>query len=172
MNKITKIWVLWLALWTLVITLNARAASWDAQQKVSLVLNDWNNSCTISDFNLGSHVVSPVDQAVDVDDDDFNCKFLESRAATLAISLTNLSWASDSIPVQNFTWTFSNFVKQGTIDNGIDLAEFIFSATTQSFYWKEANTIWELTWNLKIWWKVPGWTPAWTYTGTLDLVIQ
>lgn len=177
MNKITKIWALLVALCALVVSLAANAQdvdTWDTKT-VTLVLQDGQNSCTIHDYNLGTQSVSSVDQPVQWDTTGFRCDFMKTPAYQLVISLTDLTAGGGTIgtiPSEQFTWVFSNITKEWTISTNLTPTDITFNTTGQHIYDKLVNTIWVLTWDLAIWWVVPGWTPAGTYTWELNLTIQ
>lgn len=172
MNKITKIWALCLALCALVVSLKASAGTtWD-QKTVSLTLTDSDNSCVVDNYNLGSHTVAWIDQNVTEATRVIDCTFLKSTKYLMNISLANLSdWWSNSIASTNFTWVFGTFTKNWSLED-FTTTTIEFDTTGQTIYTKDINKIGSLSWNLTIWWVIPAWTPAWTYTGELNLTLQ
>ena len=175
MNKITKIWVLWLALCWLVVALNVKAATWDVKREVSLVLTNWENACTLLDYQLGTKAVLLTDQATNTDTHLVTCTFLNSNANTITLDMSDLVNSGDStkkIDDDNFSgsmaWVTTNWTLNTTDDT---IAEFNIG-NPHVVYSKNANTAWEWSWNLSIRGTIPGSTPAWTYTGSLDLTLQ
>ena len=57
MNKITKIWVLWLALCGLLVSLFVSADA-EKKNKLSLELKKQDDSCVMQDYDLGEFFVS------------------------------------------------------------------------------------------------------------------
>jgi len=176
MNKIIKIWALCFALCSLVVALHASVkadADYSIQKTVSLVLTDGNNTCTVDNYSLGSHVVSSAAQSVTPDTHNISCSLLKSPSYLMTISLSNLtaSWVSNGIASTQFTWTFGTWWKNWTLD-AFSTTSISFTTNAQTIYTKAANTVWELSGNLTIWWMVPAWQPAWTYTWELNLYIQ
>ena len=176
MNKIIKIWALCFALCSLVVALHASVkANPDVSVKstVSLILQDGQNTCTVVDYSLGDHAVSPAAQNVTPDTHKITCSLLKSPSYLMTISLSNLSasWVSNNIPSTQFTWTFGTWWKNWTLD-AFSTTSISFTENAQTIYTKAINTIWELSGDLTIWWIIPAWQPAWTYTWELNLYIQ
>lgn len=167
MNKITKIWVLWVALLTLTTALFTKAA--DATKKVSLVLTDWQNTCAWSDFNLWSKTVSASSQAVTPDNKDLTCTILKSSAQHIEVWLENLSNWTESIAASQFTWVISNIRMTWSLTTWITPTFNMWQ--TKNVYSKWTGQVWIWTWNLKIDGIIPAWKPAGTYTGNLNISV-
>lgn len=175
MNKITKIWFLSLALCSLVVALSVKAATWDIQTKVSLTLNDWQNTCTLQNYELGTKAVSLDEQATNEDTHLVKCTFLNGNAARVQFDMSELvnTWdTTKKIPESRFSGSMAWVVVNWTLNTtDATVAEFNIGSP-HVVYAKNATTAWEWSWNLKIRGSIPGSTPAWDYTGTLDLTLQ
>jgi len=171
MNKFTKIWVLWLGLLALTTALFVNAANNGATQKVSLTLNWSNNTCTTSDFALGSKTASSGATAFSAVSHDLTCEFLENWSVKVNLSLADLSAGSSlSIPKGNFSFSITAWTKSWNIA-ALTASGNTFAAD-RTIYTKEANKLWAWTTSLSISWTVPAYTAAWTYTGNLQVTIQ
>lgn len=171
MKKFTKIWLLSLALVGCLVALNASAASETAATKqVQLVITDWENTCTASNYDLSGYTVSSSDQTIKTDTHAVTCEFLDSAATNISFQLTDLKNASNNpIGYANFTWDVSNVDTNWTL-NSWHTASITF-ATPSSVYDKVVNTAWVWTWDLTIGGTIPGWTPAGTYTWNLYVIL-
>jgi len=168
MKKITKLWLLTLGLAGCLVALNASASSGD-NKKVSLTLNEWNNSCTIVDYNFWTTGASA--EAIELGEKtgDITCLFLANAETTVSLSLANLSGDTTTIPSSNFTFAVAAATSTWTIYN-LDYIAGDFSGTI-AIYDKAEKTLWSWESILTISWTIPAWTPASTYTGALDLTI-
>ena len=175
MNKITKIWVLSLALCSLVVALNVKAATWDVKTEVSLVLNNWENTCTLEDYNLWVKAVKVDAQSTDTVTNLVKCTFLNSNAARVQFDMSDLvnTWdTTKKIEDDNFSGSMAWVVYKGTLNTGLDTVAEFNIGNPYVVYAKNANTAWVWSWNLTIRGTIPGSTPAWGYTGSLDLTLQ
>lgn len=172
MNKITKIWVLWVALCSLLVALHTSAdttTTW-AAQKLKLQLTAGNESCTMVDYDFGSFDVKATDQSTSEKTWLVTCTFLKKPHLVVTFQLWDLSNGDGStISGSNFTWSFVGVSVNWSLHQPSDINNQPFTITA---YDKPAKEVWELTGNLKISWIIPGWTPEWTYTWELNLMIQ
>jgi hypothetical protein len=175
MNKITKIWVLWLALCWLVVALNVKAATWDVKTEVSLKLTNGENSCELEDYKLGTKWVSLSNQTTDQVTHSVNCTFLNSNAARVQFDMSDLVNTWDTTKIiedDNFSGSMAWVSVTWTLNaTAATVAEFNIG-NPHVVYVKNANTAWVWSGNLTIQGTIPGSTPAWTYTGSLDLTLQ
>ena len=172
MNKITKLWALALALCVLLVSLYTRAATGDTSKIVSLILNNWNNSCTVLDYQLGTKTVKQTDQQTEDVPHSISCIFLNSSANTISLVMTDLqNSTSNTIGRTNFIWNLTSVTTDWTLNSWSNKSNFNLGTATW-VYIKNANTAGVWSWSLSIKWTIPGWTPAWTYTWNLNLTIQ
>jgi len=180
MKKFTKIWVLWLALCSLLIALSTSADT-GAVKKLELKLKAKADSCTMSDYNLGEFTVS--ESAITIAktwSNTITCELWSNPSHNITLELK--TWLSDasSTPVQtidrsNFSFNFTNPHANWSLETWSSVLK---SFTNQSFanqttlYVKGQKKIWVWSGTLAIWWTIPAWTPSWTYTWELDLLIQ
>lgn len=172
MNKITKIWVLWLALLTLTTALFANAGVNGDTKKVSLVLSWSNNTCVTSNFELGTKTMGNGATAFDKQTKDLTCEFLWNWASKVVLHLDQLSagnWLN--IAASNFSFSVTA-VNTPTWYIGALAATGNTFAADRTIYTKEANKLWSWTTSLSISWTVPAFTAAWTYSGNLNVLIQ
>ena len=172
MKKITKLWLLSLALATCATVLNVSADPADTKT-VSLTLSGWNNTCVLNNYEFGQHDVSPVDQDLTEITHDVSCTFLENAESDVYLQLGDLLASEWTITADHFsialtqtslTWLISALPTLNTYN-------FANSGDSKNIYTKELNKLWAWTWNLTVDWVIPGWTPSWSYTGNLDLLI-
>lgn len=170
MKKITKIWVLSLALIALTTALCTKADDPITVTKtVSLILQDWQNTCVAQDYDLWSKQVSPSDQYVGPQTGTITCTILKSPAHHIEIWLEHLTGAADTINANQFTWVISNVQLTWSLAN--PQTPTFNMATTTTVYPKVENQVWIWTWDLTIDGIIPGWKPAWSYTGTLNVSV-
>ena len=169
MKKITKLWLLTLGLAGCLVALNASADTGD-NKEVSLTLNAWNNSCTIESYAFWEHSASPDDINLTEIEHPITCLFLENATGTVTLALADLSdGGANSIDNDNFSFAVAAAGKTWQIaELGATNASF---ADTTTIYVKDVNKLWSWASTLTISWTVPGWTPSWTYTGALNLLI-
>ena len=139
--------------------------------QVTLTLTEWQNSCILNDYNLGTHNVSWVDQAVQSESQVLVCEFLQNSWFIVSISMWNLAeWVNKIIWAENFTWNITQWTYLWSISN---LTWWSYNLSwTHEIYRKQTNTIWMWTWTLQIEWIIPAWTPSGSYTWALDIIIQ
>lgn len=173
MKKITKIWVLLLALVACITVLNANAQTTMDTKQVSLTLSGWSNSCTIVDYPFGAHDVSVNPIALGEKTGAITCQFLENPQATVSVSLANLQSAADSIAYDNFQFKVdADNAPQWMINPLTATAYTTFENAAQSIYVKDENKLWSWASTLTLSWTVPAWKPSGTYTWNLNLTIQ
>lgn len=171
MNKITKIWVLWLALCMLLVTLHTNADT-NANQKLRLQLTPWNNSCVMRDYDFWSQVLSTTALTVWPLSSWVYCTLLKSPAVKLQLSLEDLSNWTSTIARSNFTWSISGITVTWTIPNPwTTVAAFPFTSEKVVYIKTWNTTIGIRSWTLTIQWKIPFWTPDGIYTWALNLTI-
>ena len=174
MRKITKIWVLWLALCMLLSALNTNA-NVDLRQKLELKITTKSNSCTMSEYDLGSFEVSDTERTINLTWANIvRCELRENAAQKISLQL--LVWLKDSsinktIDKSNFKFDLSNVSVSWTLSGGNSVSNTSF-ATATKLYDKGLNQIGVWSWTLKIWWTIPAWTPSGTYTWEINLLIQ
>lgn len=171
MNKIAKVWVLWFAFASSLVALLVNA-TWEYKKQVTLTLTEWSNTCTLSDYMFEEKQASPSDQITESLWQSINCSFLKNSANVVSLHLDDLSnSAGIIIPASGFTWEITSGTKMWSI---WELSNQIITwlDAQPKIYDKVVNTIGERTWTLTLWGTIPGWTPAWTYTGRLDLILQ
>ena len=172
MNKITKIWALWLALCSLLVALYTSAdttTTW-AAQRLSLQLTAWAETCTMNDYDFGWFEVKATDQSTAEKTWLVTCTFLKKPHLVMSFQLGDLSNGDGStISGSNFTWSFVSVDVNWSLHDPADITNQHFTIIA---YDKPAKEVWQLTGNLKISWVIPGWTPEWTYTWELNLLIQ
>jgi len=168
MKKFTKIWLLSLALAACLTVLKANATTMDTKT-VSLSLTAWSNSCTIQNYNFGSFNVSVNDQSLEPQAQDVECTFLENAQGYVNIQLANLTATEWTITADNFEFSVDAANAVWLISN---LSATATGAFPRQIYVKEANKLWSWSTKMAIKGTIPGWTPAGTYQGNLDLVIQ
>lgn len=171
MNKITKIWVLWVALCSLLVALHTSAATqtW-AIQKLQLQLTAADNSCTMVDYDFGSFQVSGVDQRTAEKTGLVLCSLTKKPAVNLSLQLNDLSNGEGSnIPANKFTWSLVDVSANWTLPQP---TEKINQAFPIAAYSKNVKEVWVWSGTLKISWVIPGWTPDGTYTWELNLLLQ
>lgn len=171
MNKITKIWVLWVALCGLLVALHTSAATSTVDTKdLTLQLTAWAETCTINDYNFGWFEVKATDQRTAEKTWLVTCTFLKKPQLIMSFQLWDLTNGDGStISGSNFTWSFVNVDVNWSLHDPADIINQSFSIEA---YNKPAKEVWQLTGTLKISWVIPGWTPEWTYTWELNLLIQ
>ena len=171
MKKITKIWLLSLALVGCLVALNASAA-WTTKdtKQVQLKITDWTNTCIADNYDLSGYTVSSSDQSTQTDTKAVVCEFLESAASNISFQLNDLqNAAGKKIEYANFSWNVTNVTTNWSLASWSN-ASFTF-ATPSSVYDKVVNTAWIWTGDLTIGGIIPGWTPAGTYTWSLYVVL-
>ena len=141
--------------------------------QVSLTLTEWQNTCTLQDYNLWTHSVSQEDQEVQSENQEIVCEFLQNTWVIVTMSMSNLSaWESEAqkIWANNFTWIVLSWDYAWSIE---DLTPWNYNLSwSHTIYTKEENKIWIWTWSLQIEWIIPAWTPSGSYTWALDIIIQ
>lgn len=172
MKKITKIWLLSLALAACLTVLNANADTLNTKQ-VSLTLSGWNNTCIIDNYNFGQHQVSPADQDLTEISTGIVCTFLENAASTVSLQLADVTASEWTITADNFSIAVVEVSHQWLISAlpTTTTTNFTNATTPISIYNKELNKLWAWTWTLTVGGVIPGWTPMWSYAGNLDLLI-
>jgi len=171
MKKIAKVWVLCLTLATLLAALYTSAVVVDTKQ-VTLILLEWSNTCMLNDYTFPELQASPRDQLTQEMTGSITCTFLENSADIVTLVMSDLSSNMNiSIPASGFHAQISSGVVQWSIWN---LQDGFYSSlsSSQQIYSKEINTIWVWTGTLTLQWTIPGWTPGWIYTGSLELTLQ
>ena len=173
MNKIKKIWVLWLALCGLLVSLYTSADPTPAKvNTLSLELKKISDSCTMEDYSFGNFTVSISDQAITAVDHPVSCSMRGNPTQTISIAIKNwltTTWG-DSIDKSKFTFSLTNptvtwsLLNWSTVNNTF--------AEQRTLYNKALKKIWTWTWTLTISWTIPGSTPSWVYTWELDLILQ
>ena len=127
------------------------------------------------DYNLGTKWVSLSDQLTNTDVHLVKCTFLNSNAARIQFDMSDLvnTWdANRKIDDDNFSWSMAWVAVNWTLNStDATVAEFNIGSP-HVVYPKNANTVWEWSWNLTIRGTIPGSTPAWIYSGSLDLTLQ
>ena len=171
MKKLAKVWVLCLALATLLTALHTSAVVVDTKQ-VTLTIYEWSSTCVLNDYTFFELQASPSDQMTEALIGSMTCSFLENSADIVTLTMSNLySNIGISIPASGFNAQISSGVVQWSIWNLVDQT-IVSLANSQEIYSKDEYTIWEWTGTLTLQWIIPGWTPAWTYTGSLHLTLQ
>lgn len=171
MKNLAKVWVLCLALATLLTALYTSAVVVDTKQ-VTLTLVEWLNTCVLNDYTFLQLEASPSNQLTEALTGSITCTFLENSADIVTLAMSDLSSnIGISIPASGFNAQISSGVVQWSIWNIVD--QTITSlASPKEIYSKDEYTIWEWTGTLTLQWLIPGWTPGWTYTGSLHLTLQ
>ena len=171
MNKITKIWVLWLALCGLLVSLFVSADA-EKKNKLSLELKKQDDSCVMQDYDLGEFFVSISNQATQVASHPVSCTMRSNPAQTISIAL--LTWLSttwgDLIWRDKFSLSLTSPTVTGSLTAWITVNNTF--ADQRVLYNKDQKKIWTWTWTLAISWTIPGSTPSWIYTWELDLILQ
>lgn len=171
MKNIAKVLVLWLAFASSVVALVVSATT-EFKSQVTLTLTEWSNTCILSDYAFSQKQASPIDQITESLWQSMSCIFLKNSANTVSIRMSDLtSSVGVTIPASGFSGEITSWSKIWSI---WDLANQIITGlnTQPKIYDKDAYTIWEWSGTLTLQGIIPGWTPAWTYTGTIDLVLQ
>lgn len=171
MNKIAKVWVLCLAFASSLVALFV-SATWEFKKQVTLTLTEWLDTCILSDYMFEQRQASPSDQVTESLGQTISCSFLKNTANVVSLRLYDLSSSAGIIiPASGFTWQISSGSKIWSI---WELSNQIITwlDTQPVIYNKTGYTIWEWSGTLTLWGTIPGWTPAWTYTGRLDLILQ
>lgn len=173
MKKLAKVWVLCLALATLLTALYTSAVVVDTKQ-VTLTIFEWSSTCVLNDYTFLQLQASPSDQRTEAMTGSITCTFLENSADIVTLKMSDLYLSNNtgiSIPASGFNAQISSGVVQWSIWNLVD--QTITSlASPKEIYSKDEYTIWEWTGTLTLQWLIPGWTPGWTYTGSLHLTLQ
>ena len=171
MKKIAKVWVLCLAFASSVVALLVSATS-EFTSQVTLTLTEWSNTCTLNDYTFNQKQASPVDQITESLWETISCSFLKNSANQVSLSMSNLSSAAGVIiPASNFSGQITSWITLWSIWNLED--KVLPTLNNQPIvYEKWENTIGEWSGTMTLQWIIPWWTPAWTYTGTIDLVLQ
>jgi len=171
MKKIAKVWVLCLTLASSLVALLV-SATWEFTSKVSLTLTEWENTCILNDYMFAQKVASPADQLTEPVWEIINCIFLSNSQINVSLRMSNLTNSDDVIiPSSWFSWHI-------TSGNTIWLIWALEDQTLLTLdnqpmiYTKAKNAVWEWSWTMTLQWIIPGWTPGWTYTGTIDLILQ
>jgi len=138
--------------------------------QVTLTLTAWENTCTLNDYNLGTHNVSSDDQNVSTPWQNIVCEFLKNPWATIQLSMWDLIDWTKEIWRQYFTWIVTSLWNSLWTIANLTWWSYNF-LSSHVIYTKEANTIWTWTWSLAIEWIIPAWTPSWEYTWELNIVI-
>jgi len=171
MKKIAKVWVLCLALATLLTALYTSAVVVNTKY-VTLTLTEWSNTCVLNDYTFLQLEASPIDQDTEALPGSITCTFLKNNADVVTLTMSDLSSnIGISIPASGFNAQISSWVVQWSIWNLQDRT-ITSLASSQEIYSKDENTIWEWAGTLTLQWVIPGWVPGWTYTGSLDLTLQ
>lgn len=171
MKNIAKVWVLWFAFASSVAALFICAAS-EFTSQVTLTLTEWDNTCVLSDYTFIQREASPEDQLTESLWQLIDCTFLKNGQINVSLFMSNLRNENDVvIPASWFSWYITSWGVLWSIWNLNDKT--LPTLNNQPvIYTKLENTIWEWTWTLTLQWVIPGWTPGWTYTGTIDLILQ
>ena len=143
---------------------------WESLGEVTLTLTAWENTCTLNDYNLGTHNVSSEDQNVSTSWQDMVCEFLKNPWATIQLSMWDLADWTKEIWRQYFTWIVTSLWNPLWTIANLTWWSYNFSLG-HIIYTKEANTIWTWTWSLSIEWSIPAWTPGGQYTWELNVII-
>lgn len=171
MNKIAKVWVLWFAFASSLVALLVSATG-EVKRQVTLTLTEWSNTCTLSDYMFEEKQASPYDQLTESLWQEIFCRFLKNSANEVSLLMSNLSNSVGIIiPASGFSGQIYSWSKLWSI---WDLSDKIISSlgAQQVIYEKTGDTIWEWSGMLTLQWIIPGWTPGWAYTGTIDLILQ
>ena len=171
MRNLAKVWVLCLALATLLAALHVSAVVVDTKV-VTLTLTEWSNSCVLNDYTFVQLQASPSDQITEALTGSIKCTFLQNSADIVTLTMKNLS---SSIGTTIFASGFNAQISSGVVQWSIwNLQDGFYPslASSQQIYSKEVNTIWEWIGVLTLQWTIPGWTPGWIYTGALELTLQ
>lgn len=171
MKKIAKVWVLWLAFASSLVAFLV-SATWEFTSQVTLTLTEWNNTCILSDYIFIQKQASPVDQLTESLWQVMDCTFLKNSQINVSLRMSNLTNEDGIvIPASWFSWYITSWGVLWSIWNLNDKT--LPTLNNQPvIYTKLENTVWEWTWTLTLQWVIPGWTPWWTYTGTIDLILQ
>ena len=150
---------------------NGDSGSGSASTHVTLTLTAWSNTCTLNDYNLGTHNASAEEQYIESSWQEILCEFLQNTWVRVLLSMGDLTDWSKLIWAENFTWVVT------AIGNSLwsisNLTWWNYNLSwSQEIYWKAENTLWKWTWDLQIIWTIPAWTPSGTYTWSLEIVIQ
>jgi len=150
---------------------NGDSGSGSASTHVTLTLTAWSNTCTLNDYNLGTHNASAEEQYVESSWQEILCEFLQNTWVRVLLSMGDLTDWSKLIWAENFTWVVT------AIGNSLwsisNLTWWNYNLSwSQEIYRKAENTLWKWTWDLQIIWTIPAWTPSGTYTWSLEIVIQ
>jgi len=150
---------------------NGDSGSGSASTHVTLTLTAWSNTCTLNDYNLGTHDASAEEQYIESSWQEILCEFLQNTWVRVLLSMGDLSDWSKLIWAENFTWVVT------AIGNSLwsisNLTWWNYNLSwSQEIYRKAVNTLWKWTWDLQIIWTIPAWTPSGTYTWSLEIVIQ
>jgi len=150
---------------------NGDSGSGSASTHVTLTLTAWSNTCTLNDYNLGTHNASAEEQYIESSWQEILCEFLQNTWVRVLLSMGDLSDWSKLIWAENFTWVVT------AIGNSLwsisNLTWWNYNLSwSQEIYRKAENTLWKWTWDLQIIWTIPAWTPSGTYTWSLEIVIQ
>ena len=171
MKNLAKVWVLCLALATLVSALHT-CADTSVTKKVTLTLVEWSNSCVLHDYAFTELQASPTTQQTEAVAWIITCSFLNNSADVVTLSMSDLSSEIDiKIPASGFNAQISSWEVQWSIWN-LENQTITSLETSQPIYTKLENKIWILTGTLTLQWTIPGWTPWWIYTGSIDLTLQ
>ena len=150
---------------------NLSSEGGDTSGQVTLTLTAWENTCTLNDYNLGTHDASTVNQYVESSGQEIMCEFLQNSWVGVLLSMNNLADWEKIIWAENFTWIVT--ASGDALWSISNLIWWSYNLSwTKEIYWKSMNTIWKWIWDLQIQWIIPAWTPSGTYTWTLEIVIQ
>lgn len=171
MKKIAKVGVLLFAFASSVVALLVSAAS-EFTSQVTLTLTEWSDTCVLSDYMFDQKQASPTDQVTESLWQTIKCTFLRNSSNKVSLSMSNLSSeVGVVIPASLFSWYITSWYTIWSIlalqDRDIPTLN-----NQPMIYEKWEYTVGERSWTLTLQWIIPGWTPAWTYTGTIDLVLQ
>jgi hypothetical protein len=87
------------------------------------------------------------------------------------LELHNLGATEGTITANNFNFALAAATASWLIDNLAAVATTAFPGPNP-IYTKAVNKLWSWTSELTIDGTIPGWTPAWSYSGNLELLIQ
>lgn len=171
MKKIAKVWVLWFAFASSVVALLVSATP-EFTSQVTLTLTEWDNTCILSDYMFTPKQASPLDQLTEPMWQLMDCTFLKNSQTNVSLFMSNLTnWDGVVIPASWFSWYITSWGVLWSIWNLTD--QTLLTLDNQPIiYTKQRNAVWEWTWTLTLQWVIPGWTPGWTYTGKIYLMLQ
>lgn len=171
MKTATKLWVI--ALWLLTIAwtiyqANVSAFTWEVQLK----LNEWQNSCSWENYNLGTFDVSATTWVMNEVSHTIQCDLYENASKNIKLTADDLKAWSLTIWKANIKIKWAQPTKNGSLAAWTASATYTSFDTSKTWYTKDANKIGSISWSVTLSWVIPAWQPSWTYTGELNLTIM